>query len=41
MLSAGLIPALEQLYRQVPGVSPAHVTAADLLVRKCDHLLIH
>eukprot|EP00775_Hariotina_reticulata_P008895 gene8895-9072_t len=33
MLSAGLIPALEQLYRQVPGVSPAHVTAADLLAQ--------
>lgn len=32
MLSSGLLPAIEQLFRQVPVVSPAHVAAADLLV---------
>lgn len=32
MLSSGLLPPLEQLFRQVPGVSPAHVAAASLLV---------
>lgn len=33
MLCAGLLPALEQLFRQLPVASPAHVAAADLLVR--------
>jgi hypothetical protein len=33
MLSAGVLPALEQLFRQLPVVSPAHVTATVLLVR--------
>lgn len=32
MLSAGVLPALEQLFRQLPVVSPAHVTAAVFLV---------
>lgn len=32
MLSAGVLPALEQLFRQLPVVSPAHVTAATFLV---------
>lgn len=32
MVASGLLPAMEQLFRQVPVVSPAHVTAADLLV---------
>lgn len=32
MLSAGVLPALEQLFRQLPVVSPAHVTAAIFLV---------
>jgi hypothetical protein len=30
---AGLLPAVEQLFRQLPGVSPAHAAAAELLVR--------
>jgi hypothetical protein len=33
MLSAGVLPAVEQLFRQIPVASPAHVAAADLLVR--------
>jgi hypothetical protein len=32
MLSVGVLPALEQLFRQLPVVSPAHVTAATFLV---------
>lgn len=32
MLCAGVLPALEQLFRQLPVVSPAHVTATVLLV---------
>lgn len=32
MLSAGVLPAVEQLFRQLPVVSPAHVTATILLV---------
>lgn len=32
MLGAGALPALEQLFRQLPVVSPAHVTAATFLV---------
>jgi hypothetical protein len=32
MLSAGVLPAVEQLFRQIPVASPAHVAAADLLV---------
>jgi hypothetical protein len=32
MLSAGVLPALEQLFRQLPVVSPAHVTAVLFLV---------
>ncbi|KAF8061288.1 hypothetical protein HT031_004378 [Scenedesmus sp. PABB004] len=33
MLDAGLLPPVEQLFRQVPVVSAAHVAAADLLVQ--------
>lgn len=32
MVAAGVLPAMEQLLRQVPVVSPAHVTGAVLLV---------
>ncbi|WIA14201.1 hypothetical protein OEZ85_002740 [Tetradesmus obliquus] len=33
MLSAGVLPAVEQLFRQIPVASPAHVAAADLLAQ--------
>jgi hypothetical protein len=33
MLAAGVLPALEQLFRQLPVVSFAHVNATVLLVR--------
>jgi hypothetical protein len=43
MLSAGVLPAVEQLFRQIPAASPAHVAAADLLVSgltACSHVSV-